>query len=56
MDKWILSKLSQTVELCQTAFATYDFPTATTACYNFWLYELCDIYLVRVYHRISVYI
>jgi valyl-tRNA synthetase len=21
------------------------FPTATTAVYNFWLYELCDVYL-----------
>jgi len=23
----------------------YDFPGITTACYNFWLYELCDVYL-----------
>ena len=23
----------------------YNFPQATTALYNFWLYELCDVYL-----------
>ena len=46
MDRWILSRLSEAVELCNKGFATYDFPTATTACYNFWLYELCDVYLV----------
>ena len=23
----------------------YYFPTATTACYSFWQYELCDVYL-----------
>jgi valyl-tRNA synthetase len=45
LDLWILSRLTHAVELCDRAFTTYDFPTATTACYNFWLYELCDIYL-----------
>lgn len=30
---------------CNTGFQTYSFPTATTAIYNFWLYELCDFYL-----------
>ncbi|KAG5856231.1 hypothetical protein ANANG_G00005850 [Anguilla anguilla] len=29
-DRWILA---------------YDFPAVTTAIYNFWLYELCDVYL-----------
>ncbi|ESO02109.1 hypothetical protein HELRODRAFT_106472 [Helobdella robusta] len=45
MDLWIVSRLCDTVESCNRAFLTYDFPVATTACYNFWLYELCDIYL-----------
>lgn len=45
LDKWILSRLSDAVETCGRGFQSYDFPQATTACYNFWLYELCDIYL-----------
>jgi isoleucyl-tRNA synthetase len=46
MDLWILSRLSEAVSLCDQAFKNYEFPVATTACYNFWLYELCDYYLV----------
>ncbi|KAL3869903.1 hypothetical protein ACJMK2_042527 [Sinanodonta woodiana] len=45
MDLWILSRLSVAVEQSNKGFETYDFPTATTAVYNFWLYELCDWYL-----------
>lgn len=47
VDSWILSRLSYAVQQCNEGFESYDFPKATTACYNFWLYELCDIYLVR---------
>uniref|UniRef100_A0A3Q3A898 Valine--tRNA ligase n=1 Tax=Kryptolebias marmoratus TaxID=37003 RepID=A0A3Q3A898_KRYMA len=46
-DRWILSRLSAAVSLCDDAFKAYDFPTITTSIYNFWLYELCDVYLVR---------
>ncbi|EEB18877.1 Valyl-tRNA synthetase, putative [Pediculus humanus corporis] len=45
MDRWILSRLSAAVEACNSGFAAYDFPKVTTACYNLWLYELCDVYL-----------
>ncbi|XP_067319433.1 valine--tRNA ligase [Anolis sagrei] len=45
IDQWILSRLSHAVELCDTGFKAYDFPGITTAIYNFWLYELCDVYL-----------
>jgi len=45
LDRWILSRLSDAVQLCNNAFEKYEFPTGTTACYNFWLYELCDVYL-----------
>ncbi|XP_067941073.1 valine--tRNA ligase-like isoform X2 [Watersipora subatra] len=48
MDKWVLSKLAKAVTLCQQGFTSYDFPSATTACYNFWLYELCDVYLESI--------
>ncbi|XP_074654365.1 valine--tRNA ligase-like [Tubulanus polymorphus] len=45
MDRWVLSRLAHAVELCNDGFVKYDFPQATTACFNFWLYELCDYYL-----------
>lgn len=46
-DRWILSRLSAAVALCGNGFQAYDFPAITTAIYNFWLYELCDVYLVK---------
>ncbi|XP_046570599.1 valine--tRNA ligase-like [Haliotis rubra] len=45
MDKWILSRLCLAVESCTSGFQAYDFPAATTACYNFWLRVVCDWYL-----------
>ncbi|XP_027145509.1 valine--tRNA ligase [Larimichthys crocea] len=47
-DRWILSRLCAAVGLCDAAFKAYDFPAITTAIYNFWLYELCDVYLESV--------
>lgn len=47
-DRWILSRLSAAVGLCDDGFKAYDFPAITTAIYNFWLYELCDVYLESV--------
>uniref|UniRef100_A0A3B4BJC1 Valine--tRNA ligase n=1 Tax=Periophthalmus magnuspinnatus TaxID=409849 RepID=A0A3B4BJC1_9GOBI len=47
-DRWILSRLSAAVVLCDEGFKAYDFPAITTAIYNFWLYELCDVYLESV--------
>lgn len=45
LDQWILSRLAFASASANQGFSTYDFPKATTAIYNFWLYELCDIYL-----------
>jgi len=45
MDRWILSRLAYAVEQVNIGFKEYNFPLATTALYNFWLYELCDVYL-----------
>ncbi|XP_047355755.1 valine--tRNA ligase [Vespa velutina] len=45
VDLWMLSRVSYTVNTCDEAMAQYDFTTATTACYNMWLYDLCDVYL-----------
>ena len=40
-----LSVLTDTDD-ANKAFAENDFPMVTTAIYNFWLYELCDVYVV----------
>lgn len=45
MDKWILSRLSYAVQACNSGFEKYEFAVTTTACYNLWLYDLCDVYL-----------
>ena len=48
LDLWILSRLSSAETSSNTGFKEYDFPASTTAMYNFWLYELCDVYLVCI--------
>ena len=45
MDRWILSRLAYAASTCNEGFEGYNFPKATTALYEFWLYELCDVYL-----------
>ena len=45
MDCWILSRLGVAIQECNAGFKEYNFPQATTALFNFWLYELCDVYL-----------
>lgn len=45
IDCWMLSRVACAVEACNSGFESYDFPAATTACYNLWLYDLCDVYL-----------
>ena len=45
MDRWILSRLSSAVDDCNQGFREYNFPLVTTAIYNFWYYELCDVYI-----------
>ncbi|OQR80180.1 valine--tRNA ligase-like [Tropilaelaps mercedesae] len=45
MDRWILSRLAGCCANANKGLADYDFPLTTTACYSFWLYDLCDVYL-----------
>ncbi|KAK2844778.1 hypothetical protein Q5P01_011437 [Channa striata] len=52
-DRWILSRLCAAVGSCDAGFKAYDFPAITTTIYNFWLYELCDVYLESVKPVIS---
>jgi len=37
--------LSECVELCEQGLKNYELTTATTALFNFWLYDLCDYYI-----------
>ena len=46
-DSWIMNRLHQAVVKADAAFTGYEFANATSAIYNFWLYDLCDVYLVR---------
>ncbi|XP_044001066.1 valine--tRNA ligase isoform X2 [Aphidius gifuensis] len=45
VDLWMLSRVSYAAKTCDEGMAQYDFNGATTACYNLWLYDLCDVYL-----------
>ncbi|KAL1517809.1 hypothetical protein ABEB36_001532 [Hypothenemus hampei] len=45
MDLWMLSRAGSASKDVVNGFEGYDFVTATTAIYNLWLYELCDVYL-----------
>lgn len=46
IDKWILSRLCNMVELCNEGFKSYDLQVCTKALQNFWVTDFCDIYLV----------
>jgi valyl-tRNA synthetase len=45
MDKWILSRISETVSICNSSLKNFELTNATTALFNFWLYDLCDYYI-----------
>jgi valyl-tRNA synthetase len=47
VEKWILHKLNIAATEINTQLAERNFMAATNAAYNFWLYELCDVYIVR---------
>jgi len=43
--RWILSRLSSTTGTIVKSMYAYEFGNATTAAYNFWQYELCDVFI-----------
>ncbi|CAD5235425.1 unnamed protein product [Bursaphelenchus xylophilus] len=47
-DLWIMSRLASAVERSENGFKNYNFQDVTTALYNFWLYEFCDVYLEAI--------
>ncbi|KAG7394081.1 hypothetical protein PHYBOEH_005841, partial [Phytophthora boehmeriae] len=44
-DRFILSRLNHAIKVCNDSFGAYEFGELTNALYNFWLYDLCDVYL-----------
>ncbi|KAF8496882.1 hypothetical protein F5888DRAFT_1794622 [Russula emetica] len=49
VEKWILHKLNTGIDTAKTnkQLGERNFIAATNAVYNLWLYELCDVYIVR---------
>lgn len=45
VEKWILHKLNVAATEINTQLTERNFMAATTAAYQFWLYELCDVYI-----------
>ncbi|KAL4713205.1 hypothetical protein ACJJTC_002951 [Scirpophaga incertulas] len=40
LDRWMLSRVALATHKVNSALAAYEFPSATTHCYNLWLYDL----------------
>ncbi|KAI9187825.1 valine--tRNA ligase [Blastocladiella emersonii ATCC 22665] len=45
VEKWILSKLNKAAAEVNANLEAMNFMATTTAMHQFWLYELCDVYL-----------
>ncbi|KAG7447505.1 uncharacterized protein BT62DRAFT_930517, partial [Guyanagaster necrorhizus] len=45
VERWILHKLNIAAREINTQMGERNFMMTTTAAYNFWLYELCDVYI-----------
>ncbi|CEG66688.1 AP-1 adaptor complex sigma subunit Aps1 [Rhizopus azygosporus] len=48
VDKWILTKLNKCAIDTNKALEERNFKAATDAVYQFWLYELCDVYIEAI--------
>jgi valyl-tRNA synthetase len=48
VEKWVLHKLNLAAAEINTHLTERNFMAATTVAHNFWLYELCDVYIVRL--------
>mmetsp|Transcript_13056 Transcript_13056/g.31187 ORF Transcript_13056/g.31187 Transcript_13056/m.31187 type:complete len:1073 (+) Transcript_13056:718-3936(+) len=53
MDEWILHRLSMAAKATNESFESYMFAECVQATYNFWLYELCDVYLELLKPRLA---
>lgn len=49
VEKWILHKLSKAAHITNQSLEERNFLVATDAVYQYWLYELCDVYIVSFF-------
>jgi valyl-tRNA synthetase len=47
VEQWILRKLNTAADNVNKALEERNFSVATDEVYRYWLYELCDVYIVR---------
>lgn len=47
-DLWVLAKLNKAAKETNKCLAERNFMGATNAVYQFWLYELCDVYIEHI--------
>ncbi|PWN48942.1 putative VAS1-valyl-tRNA synthetase [Violaceomyces palustris] len=48
VERWILHRLNSACKEVEQSLSERNFMSATTAVYNFWLYELCDVYIEAI--------
>lgn len=48
IDRWMISRIEDAIEKTNQGFENYSFETATTACFNLWLYDLADNYIEAI--------
>lgn len=48
VEQWILQKLDNAAADVHKSLTDRNFMNATAEAYNFWLYEICDVYIVRL--------
>lgn len=53
IDRWVLHRLSECCRCTNEAFEKFELGDAVKATYNFWLYELCDVYLELLKPRLA---
>ncbi|KAF2862998.1 hypothetical protein K470DRAFT_255512 [Piedraia hortae CBS 480.64] len=44
-ERWLLHKLTHAARKVNTALAAREFAQATQAVHNYWIYELCDVFI-----------
>lgn len=48
VERWILQKLNHATVIIDKALTERNFMAATAEAYRFWLYDICDVYIVRI--------
>lgn len=53
VEKWILHRFNETAKIANEALQSREFQRATNAIYMYWLYQLCDIYIVSAKLKVT---